>query len=208
MAKQTSYFQKAEASKKRIEATKTITEVSFLRVEAVLKNVLIILIFVSSFSPGIVDGQPAHASYTLQKLLDNFHQAAAQANFEAYFSFFAEDAVFMGTDATERWDKAAFMKWARPFFDRGKVWQFTALQRHISTDKTGNTAWFDELLDTQMKICRGSGVLVKLDDGWKIRQYVLSMTIPNEKSDSIIKIKTPLEEEIIEFIKEKKRTGE
>jgi hypothetical protein len=38
------------------------------------------------------------------------------------------------------------------------------------------TAWFDELLNTQMKICRGSGVLVKIDGKWKIKHYVLSMT--------------------------------
>jgi hypothetical protein len=32
------------------------------------------------------------------------------------------------------------------------------------------------LLNTQMKICRGSGVLVKIDGEWKIKHYVLSMT--------------------------------
>jgi hypothetical protein len=47
---------------------------------------------------------------------------------------------------------------------------------------TGKTAWFDELLNTQMKICRGSGVLVKIGQEWKIKQYVLSMTIPNDNS--------------------------
>jgi hypothetical protein len=53
---------------------------------------------------------------------------------------------------------------------------FTALERHIYFfDKTGKTAWFDELLNTQMKICRGSGVLVKkIGQEWKIKQYVLS----------------------------------
>lgn len=145
---------------------------------------------------------------TLDSLLNAFHRAAAEADFERYFAFFAEDAVFIGTDATERWIKKDFMVWAKPFFDRGKAWRFTALSRHISLDETGQVAWFDELLDTQMKICRGSGVLVKQGKNWKIMQYVLSMTVPNEKSDSIIKIKTPLEEGIIEFLKEKKRAGE
>jgi hypothetical protein len=41
--------------------------------------------------------------------------------------------------------------------------------------KQEKTAWFDELLNTQMKICRGSGVLVKkIGQEWKIKQYVLS----------------------------------
>jgi hypothetical protein len=35
-------------------------------------------------------------------------------------------------------------------------------------------------LSTQMKICRGSGVLVKIGNDWKIKHYVLSMTVPNE----------------------------
>jgi hypothetical protein len=58
---------------------------------------------------------------------------------------------------------------------------FTVLERHIYFDQSKKIAWFDELLNTQMKICRGSGVLVKIDGKWKIKHYVLSMTIPNKK---------------------------
>ncbi len=49
-------------------------------------------------------------------------------------------------------------------------------------------AWFDELLDTWMGVCRGSGVLVKNGDSWKIKQYVLSLTVPNSNIDEVIKI--------------------
>ena len=59
------------------------------------------------------------------------------------------------------------MIWAKPYFDKKTTWNFTALERHIYFDKTGRTAWFDELLNTQMKICRGSGVLVKIGKEWK-----------------------------------------
>jgi hypothetical protein len=48
-----------------------------------------------------------------------------------------------------------------------------------------------------MKICRGSGVLVKQGSGWKVQQYVLSTTIPNSLIDSVVKIKAPVEDEII-----------
>jgi hypothetical protein len=34
-------------------------------------------------------------------------------------------------------------------FDQGKAWNFTAMERHIYVDKSGKTAWFDELLNTQ-----------------------------------------------------------
>jgi hypothetical protein len=74
--------------------------------------------------------------------------------------------------------KPDFQEFAKPYFDKGKALNFT-LERHIYFDQSKKTAWFDELLNTQMKICRGSGVLVKIDGKWKIKHYVLSM-IPNK----------------------------
>lgn len=139
----------------------------------------------------------------INTMLDDFNRAAAKADFNSYFNFYNEHAIFTGTDATERWDKKSFMVWAKPFFDRGRAWNFTALERHIYFDKSGKTAWFDELLNTQMKICRGSGVLVKQDDGWKLEQYILSTTIPNEQMDSVIKLKAALEDPLINKLKNK-----
>ncbi|PKH66975.1 hypothetical protein CXF59_13805 [Flavobacterium sp. ALD4] len=130
-------------------------------------------------------------------LLDSWHKAAADARYDAYFSKMTEDAVFIGTDATENWGKPAFQGFAKPYFDKGKAWNFTALERHIYFDKTKEMAWFDELLNTQMKICRGSGVLVKIGSEWKIKQYVLSMTVPNENVNAVIKIKAPIEDKLI-----------
>ncbi len=130
-------------------------------------------------------------------MLDSFNSAAAKADFTNYFNFYSEDAIFTGTDATERWDKKAFMAWAKPIFEKGSAWNFRALERHIYFDKTGTFAWFDELLNTQMKICRGSGVLVKQGNDWKVQQYILSTTIPNDVLDSIIKLKSPMEDSII-----------
>jgi hypothetical protein len=78
-----------------------------------------------------------------------------------------------------------FQAFAKPFFDRGKAWSFKAIERHIYVDKSGKMAWFDELLSTQMKICRGSGVLVKIGNDWKIKHYVLSMTVPNENVEVV-----------------------
>ena len=40
-----------------------------------------------------------------------------------------DDAVFLGTDATERWDTAAFKGYAQPHFDEGKAWSFRATRR-------------------------------------------------------------------------------
>lgn len=138
----------------------------------------------------------------IHTLLDNWHKAAAEANFESYFDKMSNDAIFIGTDATENWDKKSFMSYAKPFFDAGKAWDFTALERHIFFNKEKNIAWFDELLDTQMKICRGSGVLIKINGEWKIQHYVLSMTIPNTQAAKVIQTKATEEERIIELLKQ------
>ncbi|HEY5405792.1 MAG TPA: nuclear transport factor 2 family protein [Ginsengibacter sp.] len=136
-------------------------------------------------------------------MLDSFNIAAANADYKSYFNFFTDYAVFTGTDATERWDKKEFMVWAKPYFDKKATWNFTALERHIYIEPPGTHAWFDELLNTQMKICRGSGVLVKQPDGWKLMQYILSATIPNAVMDSVVKIKAPIEDELIKKMSNK-----
>ncbi len=135
--------------------------------------------------------------------LNSWHKAAAAAEFDTYFSYMSEDAVFIGTDANENWQNKAFRSFAKPYFDKGKAWNFKTLERNVYVNKAQNLAWFDELLDTQMKICRGSGVLIKANNEWKIQHYVLSMTIPNEKTDEVVKIKTPIEDKIIDVLKAK-----
>lgn len=139
----------------------------------------------------------------VNKMLDAWHKAAAEAKFDDYFAKMSEDAVFIGTDPSENWNLSAFKTFAKPFFDRGKAWSFTALERHVYFDASGKMAWFDELLNTQMKICRGSGVLIKEGKTWKIKHYVLSITIPNENTDEVVKIIAPLEDEFLKKVSKK-----
>ncbi len=134
-------------------------------------------------------------------LLDNFHHYAAEADFNYYFDLFAEESTFIGTDATEVWNKRAFMDYAKPHFDKGKAWTFKTVQRNLQESKDGKIIWFDELLETQMKLCRGSGVLEKNGNEWKIRQYVLSMTVPNDVTREVVKAKAPIEDQYIENLK-------
>jgi len=156
-------------------------------------------VFIFSQSKGFYENvQKKHVN----TLLDNLNEYAAKADFKNYFDLYAEESTFIGTDATEIWDKKAFMDYAKPHFDKGKAWSFKSLKRNIYFSKDGKYAWFDELLDTQMKICRGSGVLEKIGEKWKIKQYVLSMTIPNDNVDEVIKVKSPLEDKIINQLKE------
>jgi len=124
----------------------------------------------------------------INRVLDDWHKAAAEADFERYFSHFTGDsAIFMGTDATERWTVAEFKPWSKPYFDRGDAWNFTPVERHVYISENGRTAWFDESLDTpNLGPSRGSGVLVHSDTTWKIAHYNLSIPIPNEIVDDVV----------------------
>jgi SnoaL-like protein len=116
--------------------------------------------------------------------LDDFHDAAARADEERYFAHFAPGGVFLGTDASERWDVASFRAYAHPYFARGKAWSFRGVRRRVAA--RGDVAWFEEDLETQnLGPARGSGVMVRLQGRWRIEQYVLSVVIPNEKFKAV-----------------------
>jgi hypothetical protein len=121
------------------------------------------------------------------RVLDAWHAAAARADEEAYFALIAEQGVFLGTDATERWDKPAFRAYAHPHFAKGKAWTFHATARHVTV--AGEVAWFDEDLATErLGPARGSGVLVREAGGWKVALYDLSIPIPNDRFEAVKKI--------------------
>ena len=166
-----------------------------------MKKALLLLIAISATTNALAQKLPTQQ---INQTLDAWHKAAADANYINYFNTLTDDSIFIGTDATENWDKKAFQAFAKPYFDKGKAWNFTALERNIFFNKDKTLAWFDELLSTQMKLCRGSGILVKVGKEWKIKHYVLSMTIPNDNSDEVVKIKSPIEDAFISQMKAKR----
>jgi ketosteroid isomerase-like protein len=136
----------------------------------------------------------------IDQVLTQWHEAASGANFEEYFSLMTEDGVFIGTDPTENWQNKDFRAFSKPYFDRGKAWDFKTLERNIYTEENSDIAWFDELLSTQMGICRGSGVLQKTEKGWKIAHYVLSITIPNENVEEATALKKSFDQKLIDSL--------
>lgn len=168
-----------------------------------MRKIVVILIGVILF--GCKSSQPTYRlnqESEINLILNDWHKAAAEANFNNYFNVLTEDAIYIGTDATENWNKKEFIEFAKPYFDRGRAWNFTALERNIYFSSDMKMAWFDELLNTQMKICRGSGVLIADANGnWKIKHYVLSMTVPNDNTNEVVKIKSLLEDKEIEKLK-------
>jgi hypothetical protein len=121
--------------------------------------------------------------------LDDFHDAAARADEARYFAHFAPGGVFLGTDATERWDVGAFRAYAHPHFAKGKAWSFRGQRRRVAAQ--GDVAWFEEDLETQnLGPARGSGVLVRAGSRWLIAQYVLSIPIPNDRFKEVRELLT------------------
>ncbi len=129
-----------------------------------------------------------HEEKAIESLVAGWHKAATEADADTYFGLMTDDAYFIGTDQTERWNKEDFMKFAKNSFQEAPAWDFKTIERNIMVDRGGNTGWFDEKLDTWMGVCRGSGVVERTQDGWRIKHYVLSVTVPNGKIEKFIEL--------------------
>ncbi len=125
----------------------------------------------------------------LDQLIHDWHKAASEAKFDTYFNCLTDDFIFLGTAPNERWTKKEFQKFSKPFFDRGKAWDFKASNRIWNFSKDGKTAWFDEDLATWMQGCRGSGVCIKTKGVWAISYYNLTVLIENEKIKEFIELR-------------------
>ena len=111
-------------------------------------------------------------------LLNGLHLDAHKGNFESYFDRYSTDAVFLGTDKTERWTIEEFKAYAKPAFSDGHGWTYVVIERNW--EGNGNIRWFDEiLLNEKLGHCRGTGVTELINGEWKISHYALTMLVPN-----------------------------
>ena len=151
---------------------------------------LVVMISCKSVDPFLSDNSLYEMQNHLNTQLDDWHEAAYEANAGAFFSQIADDGIYIGTDASEVWSKEEFQSFAMPYFEKGKAWSFKKISRNIYFSDNRRLVWFDELLDTWMGTCRGSGVLEWNDQlqQFKIRHYVLSLTVPNEIINDVIQI--------------------
>lgn len=131
---------------------------------------------------------PMDASSDIEAFLDDFHLAAAEADAERYFAHFTDDAVYLGTDAGERWTVADFRAYAEPYFSKGRGWVYVASERNVTVAASGTFAWFDERLqNAKYGEVRGSGVLERQAGAWRIRQYNLAFPVPNDDAAGVTK---------------------
>jgi ketosteroid isomerase-like protein len=148
-----------------------------------MRNIVFLLfsfVFFSSFS---------QQEKTLDPIINEWHQNAANAAFDAYFGITTDDFIFLGTAPEERWSKDEFKAFCRPYFDKKSTWDFTPSSRQWNFSNDGNTAWFDEQLDTWMEGCRGTGILSKIDGKWYLAYYNLHVLIENEKIKLFIELR-------------------
>jgi len=135
-----------------------------------MKNIITIIILLLP--------QTNWAQEVLDALLNGLHHDAHKGNFESYFDRYSSNAVFLGTDKTERWTKEEFKAYAKPAFSDGHGWTYAVIERNWEGD--GNTRWFDEiLLNEKLGHCRGTGVVELINGEWKISHYALTMLVPN-----------------------------
>ena len=147
----------------------------------IARRIGVVAFIVASLCGASARGDDAVAG--VGRTLDALHEAAARADGARYFALFAPDAVFIGTDAAERWSIAQFEAYARPIFAAGKGWVYHPRERHVALADLpcSCVAWFDELLDSESYgTSRGTGVLLLQDGEWKIAQYALTFPIPND----------------------------
>lgn len=154
-----------------------------------MKNFFIICFTISAQLLQCQTLNTASQEKDINTVLEAWHKAAAAADFDTYFGLMTTDSYFLGTDATENWQYEDFKAFSKPYFDRGKAWSFSTLDRNIFVNAGEKIAWFDEHLDTQMGICRGSGVVKLINGHWKIAHYVLSIAVPNENVTALTAMK-------------------
>ena len=119
--------------------------------------------------------------FVIDSLINEWHHAAAIADEKSFFGFMTKEAVYIGTDTSERWQRDELAEWSKKYFDRSSAWAFTPISRNITFGPAKNIAWFDELLDTWMGVCRSTGIVELVDDKWKLVHYQLALTLPNDK---------------------------
>ncbi len=128
------------------------------------------------------------ASAAIDSLMNSWHHAAAVADEEVFFGSMTSDAIYLGTDDSERWLRDDMREWSKKYFEGESAWAFTPHSRHIYFHDDGQMAWFEEKLNTWMGPCRGSGVVQRFAEGWKITHYNLAVTVPNDKIKPFIEL--------------------
>lgn len=80
----------------------------------------LLIIFFSSFT---LDTKIDEKS-EINAVINQWHKAAADAKYHDYFNLMTDDAVFIGTDATENWNRKEFETYSKHILTKEKHGHF------------------------------------------------------------------------------------
>jgi ketosteroid isomerase-like protein len=147
---------------------------------------LLVAVLPALLAAACADGRSGRAA-DVAAVLDDWHAAAAAADEARYFGHFTADAVFLGTDAEERFTVERFRAYAHPHFAAGTGWTYVPRDRQVAFAESGDLAWFDERLDSpKYGELRGTGVLRREGGAWRIAHYSMTFTVPNDVSGEVV----------------------
>lgn len=126
---------------------------------------------------GLTVTMQALADTSPDTTLDSLHKAGADANATVFESLLAEDVVFLGVGGAGRLEGQAAREYFSGHLMQGNAWAYRSSLREIRVSADGSVAWFDETLEHgQLGSGRGTGVLIRSGEGWKVAQY--NLTVP------------------------------
>ncbi|MHC5065104.1 MAG: nuclear transport factor 2 family protein [Planctomycetota bacterium] len=129
--------------------------------------------------PGSGPGKDAMSQ--VMAILTRFHQAGVDAKLEDFLGYLHPQAIFFGTDPKERFSVEGLEAFLAPHFAEGQGWSSMPVEQNVYLAEGRQLAWFDQRLRSdRFGEMRGSGVLIKDGEDWKIVQYAISLPIPND----------------------------
>lgn len=122
-------------------------------------------------------------------VLNDYHKAAEDGDAARYLGHMTPNSVFLGTDDWERWPYPEFAKYVEKGFANGSGWTYKPESRQVMFDQSKQIAWFDEItVSPKWGKFRGTGVLRKVNNTWKIESYALAFLVPNEAWEDVSKL--------------------
>ncbi|PCJ39300.1 MAG: hypothetical protein COA71_14370 [SAR86 cluster bacterium] len=157
-----------------------------------MKKIIMTMLALSFIGSSVFAQNISEDEIAIIAVLDDFHDAAAQADVGRYLGHMTNDAVFIGTDEHERWSmQPDFSEYVNDRFAAGG-WSYYSTNKNINFSQDGSVAWFDEtsISNSMGAHFRGSGVLERINGEWKIAHYVLSVLVYNELWDGVMELIT------------------
>lgn len=147
-----------------------------------MKKIAILLVTICSFSAL----QAQTDSQAVEAADKQFDESFAAKNMAAMFAPVADDCIFYGTDPTERWDVASFKAMIEPQMKNGMP-SMNVLSREVSFLAKGSVAVVVKKINWVIFKTELREVVVyeKQKDGWKMKTFNLSLTIPNQKTKAL-----------------------